>query len=142
MASIEGTGEIELREGNWTTMYRWVGYGWAKVPLDWTGVGWRGAFEPVIFQGNLWLRVLHVDRRGFPGWLYVVKSNNRGWPLWWILLRCYLLLSWVERAVRLTCQVWGLIEAGPGMEPRWGNFVGVRHLREWMGRNGNNADRP
>lgn len=128
MARIEYTGEIECHEGTWRTVYRFIGIGWAMMHLP---DGWRGAFEPVIFEGNLWLRILYVDR-GFPGWLCVVEADNWRWPLWWVLLRCHRLLSWFERNLRFTCAIWGLIKGELGVEPLWRNFIGAGRVRRGL----------
>lgn len=129
MAWIEDTGEIERHEGTWRTIYRFIGIGWAKIPLGLEGVGWRGEFEPVIFHGNLWLRILCVDRE-FPGWLCVVESDNWRWPLWWLLLRLRRPLCWFERNLRWTANIWGLLKCDIGCMPRWRDFVLLGWIRK------------
>ena len=119
MAWIENTGEAECYEGTWRTIYRFIGRGWAKMHLPYD---WRGQFEPVIFHGNLWLRILYADR-GFPGWLCVVESDNWRWPLWWLLLRPWRFLCWLERNMRLTACIWGLLKCDIACVPRWRDFV-------------------
>jgi len=122
MARIENTGEVECHEGRWRVIHRFVGNGWARVPLDWV-YNWQGKFEPVIFHGNLWLRILYVERE-FPDWLCVVESGNWRWPVWWILFRLWRFVRWFERNLRLTARIWGLLKHDDlACEWRWRDFV-------------------
>lgn len=127
MAWIENTGEIEQHKGQWRTIYRFHGIGWARIHLPYD---WQGKYEPVIFHGNLWLRILYVDRGGFPGWLYVVESDNWRWPIWWVLLRPWRFLCWFERNLRLTAEIWGLLKCELGVMPRWRDFVLLWWIRK------------
>jgi hypothetical protein len=128
MAWTENTGETECHEGQWRGIYRFIGHGWAKMPLPYD---WRGEFEPVIFQGNLWLRILSIDR-GFPGSLYVVEADNWRWPIWWVLLRLWRFASWFERNLRLTARVWGLLKGDDlACEWYWRDFVLLWWIRQW-----------
>lgn len=129
MAKIENTGEIECYKGEWRRIFRFIGRGWAVVPLEWM-YGWRGKFEPVIFHGNLWLRILYVDR-GFVGWLYVVESNNWRWPIWWVLLRLWRFARWFERNLRMTATIWGLLKCDIGAIPHWSDFIPLWWIRQW-----------
>ena len=103
--------------------FTFEGIGWATLPLDWT---WRFEGEIVRF------RILRVEDRGFPGWLYVAEADNWRWPLWWVILRGWLFLRWLERNIRMTAAIWGLIETEVGARPWWGNLWPLPVLRKWL----------
>jgi len=131
MAQIENTGEVECYKGEWRAICRFIGRGWGRITFDEIGWGkFGGEFEPIIFEGNLSLRVLYVQR-GFVGFLYVLEADNGRWPIWWVLLHLWRFTHWFERNLRLTAAVWGLIKYDIGASPRWRDFMLLRWIRQW-----------
>lgn len=129
MAKIERDEYVTVQpDGTVKANYNWRGIGIAYVPDTWLMSRDVNGHGQTIFLGELRLRIIRYER--FPGGGRVVKDNWR-WPIWWALLRLWLFLCWLERNLRLTAAIWGLLKGEMACIPRWRDFLPLWYLRKW-----------